>query len=161
MTNTLTKHHHSTLFYILLILTIAWFGVMTWLSHQNGTDTGRTSKSLAQEILRIFHIESDSLGDDGKLVRQLNGGLRKAAHIVVFAILTVLVLSTLSAGGYGGTCRIVALILLILWCWGDEATKPFIVGRHFSWLDTSLNVLGVILGNALISGVCFLLHLNG
>lgn len=33
-----------------------------------------------------------------------------------------------------------------LWSWLDEVSKVSIPGRHFSWLDTLLNLLGVIIG---------------
>ena len=31
----------------------------------------------------------------------------------------------------------------IVWVWADEATKPLVQGRHFSWLDVGGNVLGI------------------
>ena len=55
---------------------------------------------------------------------------------------TVLLAITLKLGGYSlwltaGT---------IVWGWADEATKPLVQGRHFSWLDVGLNVLGIVIG---------------
>ena len=42
-------------FYILLVLTILWFCFMTWLSHQNGSETAETSRHLAEGLKAIFH----------------------------------------------------------------------------------------------------------
>ena len=66
-------------FYISLISTILWFIFMTYLSHQDGEHTGRASRELA-EHLRF--LDSD--------LNDLNGKLRRAARIVVFAVFTFL-----------------------------------------------------------------------
>ena len=32
----------------------------------------------------------------------------------------------------------------------DEATKPWIQGRHFSWFDVGLNLIGTFTGGAVV-----------
>ena len=66
-------------FYIFLIFTILWFLFMTYLSHQDGEHTGRTSRELAE---KLSFLDSD--------INILNGKLRRLAHVVVYAVLTVL-----------------------------------------------------------------------
>ena len=66
-------------FYILLIATLIWFLFMTFLSHQDGEHTGKASWELAKHLRFL----------DGD-VNDLNGKLRRIAHIVVFAVLTIL-----------------------------------------------------------------------
>lgn len=61
--------------------TILWFALMTYLSHQNGEETSRTSWILAEDVHRIWARES---------TEKINAFLRKAVHIVVFFILTIL-----------------------------------------------------------------------
>ena len=61
---------------------------MTYLSHQDGEHTGRASRELA-EHLRF--LDND--------INDLNGKLRRAAHIVVFAVFTFLLGLTLKIGG--------------------------------------------------------------
>ena len=75
-------------FYISLISMILWFIFMTYLSHQDGEHTGRASRELA-EHLRF--LDND--------INDLNGKLRRAAHIVVFAVFTFLLGLTLKLGG--------------------------------------------------------------
>ena len=122
-------------FYILLFLSVLWFCFMTWLSHQNGSETAETSRHLAEELSAIFHSQD---------MHQLNGKLRRAAHIIVFAVLTVLVLLTMMVGEI--TDRWIAVCLICLWAWLDEATKPLVQGRHFQWMDVGLNLIGVGIG---------------
>lgn len=122
-------------FYIFLGFTILWFLFMTYLSHQDGEHTGRTSRELAE---KLSVLDSD--------INFLNGRLRRLAHVVVYAVLTVLLAITLKLGGYSlwltaGT---------IVWGWADEATKPLVQGRHFSWLDVGRNVLGIALGMVIV-----------
>ena len=75
-------------FYGCLFLTILWFLFMTYLSHQDGEHTGRVSLELA-EHLRFLDAD----------MNDLNGKLRRAAHIVVFAVFTLLLGLTLRLGG--------------------------------------------------------------
>ena len=118
-------------FYIFLGFTILWFLFMTYLSHQDGEHTGRTSRELAE---KLSFLDSD--------INILNGRLRRLAHVVVYAVLTVLLVITLKLGG----CSPWLTAGAIVWAWADEATKPLVQGRHFSWLDVGLNVLGIVIG---------------
>ena len=121
-------------FYIFLIFTILWFLFMTYLSHQDEEHTGRTSRELAEKLSALDFLDSD--------INILNGRLRRLPHVVVYAVLAVLLGTTLRLGGHSpwltaGT---------IVWAWADEATKPLVQGRHFSWFDVGLNVLGIVIG---------------
>ncbi|MBO5161842.1 MAG: VanZ family protein [Lachnospiraceae bacterium] len=122
-------------FYICLILTVIWFIFMTFLSHQDGEHTGKTSRELA-EYLHFLNIDTN----------ELNGRLRRIAHIVVFAVLTVLLGLTLHLGelpiGWIG--------IVTVWSYVDEATKPWIQGRHFSWFDVGLNLVGTFIGGIVV-----------
>ncbi len=122
-------------FYGCLFLTILWFLFMTYLSHQDGEHTGRVSLELA-EHLRFLDAD----------MNDLNGKLRRAAHIVVFAVFTLLLGLTLRLGGLPLGWLLVAAV----WSYVDEATKPWIQGRHFSWFDVGLNLVGTLLGGVMI-----------
>lgn len=124
-------NHTPLVFYIFLILTVLWFAFMTYLSHQDGEHTRRTSRELAEKLL---FLEMD--------VGLLNSKLRKAAHVVVFAVFTILLGTTLRLGGYSRW----GVIGVVLWSYIDEVTKPLIQGRHFSWVDVGLNLIGVVIG---------------
>ena len=117
--------------YLFICLTVMWFIFMTYLSHEDGEHTKKTSLRLAR------HFEF--LGDD---VEEINRYLRKIAHIVVFAVFAILY------------CITVRLAELPLWTMSlvyvftivDEATKPLIKGRHFNIYDVVLNVAGTTIG---------------
>lgn len=119
----------------------AWFVLMTALSHQRGEDTARLSRGMARELHTLLP------GPDRET---LNTALRKLAHVAVFGVLTVLTgLALHSAGAPAPSAG--QLAALAAWSFGDEATKPLVPGRHFSWLDVGLNLLGVALGAAALA----------
>lgn len=108
---------------------------MTFLSHQDGEYTGKTSRELA-EYLHFLNAD----------INELNGMLRRIAHIVVFAVLTVLLGLTLQFG----ELPIGWIVIVVVWSYVDEATKPWIQGRHFSWFDVGLNLMGTFLGGTVV-----------
>lgn len=112
--------------YVWLVLTVGWFVFMTYLSHQNGAETAETSLKLAE-----------FLGNEN-----LNGWLRRAAHVVLFLVLAVLPSFTIAA--WDLDWRFVFLVLG--WAVVDEATKPLVDGRHFAWFDVGLNEVGSLIG---------------
>ena len=122
-------------FYISLISTILWFIFMTFLSHQDGEHTGRASRELAK---RLRFLDND--------INDLNGKLRRAAHIVVFAVFAFLLGLTLKIGGVSLGWMLIAAV----WSYVDEATKMWIQDRHFSWFDVKLNLIGVLIGGAVV-----------
>ena len=125
-------------FYIFLGFTILWFLFMTYLSHQNGEHTGMASRELAEKLSAL-----DFLGSEMNI---LNGRLRRLAHVVVYAVLAVLLAITLKLGGHSPWLT----AGIIVWAWADEATKPLVQGRHFSWFDVGLNVLGIVIGMVIV-----------
>ncbi len=139
-------------FYFLLSLTVCWFIFMTCLSHEDGEHTKETSERLAKKmndiarnIERVFPFAHDR---DIENTKKLNSALRKIAHTALFAVLAVLSVATLAAGGLQQYKKVV-LLLLVFWSWMDEASKIWVEGRHFSWLDVMLNIIGVAAGNVL------------
>ena len=104
---------------------------MTYLSHEDGEHTSKTSLRLAR--LLTF------LGDD---VQEINRYLRKMAHIAVFAVFAILFCITLRIADLPLWTMSLVYIFTVI----DEATKPLIKGRRFSISDVMLNVTGTTLG---------------
>ncbi len=118
--------------YVWLALVVCWFLFMTYLSHQNGAETAETSMKLAEMIGK-----TGLLGDE-----ELNGKLRRVAHVVVFLVLSVLV--SLMLRSWCVDWRFV--LLVFVWCFADEVSKIFVDGRHFAWFDVGLNVVSCVIG---------------
>lgn len=114
--------------YVFPIVTIIIFVLAIWLSHQPGDISGRESAHLA-ELLGV--------GD---------AFLRSACHYAFFFLITF--------------CFGMSLVLwekpvwwvlfIFVLCWLDEASKPMIIGRHFSWIDVGKNAIGALGGMILV-----------
>ena len=115
--------------YIFPVITLVILIVAVWLSHQ--PESSRIAAFLGV---------SDTF-------------LRSACHYVLFFLITI--------------CCGVSLVLwekplwwllfILSLCWLDEASKPLIMGRHFSWIDSGKNAIGAIAGmvvTILLSFVC-------
>lgn len=125
------------IFKISVLFTSIWFCFMTYLSHQDGKATAELSEGIVGKIIKHFNLINYS---------EIHYIIRKLAHPFVFCILAILVLFTLSQKWENRKGFIIAIIFMVLWTWMDEFTKLSIPGRHFSWYDVSLNLLGVIVG---------------
>ena len=69
--------------------------------------------------------------------------LRKAAHIIEYAILFLLIYINLSPGVL--TSRIAALIITFLYAASDEYHQSFVPGRHFSYYDIIIDTIGALM----------------
>ncbi len=125
-------------FKISSLITTIWFCFMTYLSHQNGEGTAELSVGIVEKIIKCFGLIN--------YYNEIHIFLRHLAHIIVFAILVILVLFTLSQKWKSRKIFVTALLFITSWTWGDEITKVMIPGRHFSWRDVLLNFLGVTVG---------------
>lgn len=117
---------------LLWLITAGWFLAEAYLSHQDGAHTAQTSRTLAESL---SFLERDT--------EKLNIRLRRMAHVALFAGLAFFF--ALACAGSGAAAWY-SVWPVAVWALADEATKPLVHGRHFSWLDVGLNLAGMILG---------------
>ena len=125
---------------VLWTLFSAWLVLVVFLSSEDGLSTARTSGRLAALFVRLFYIRSE-------LTWRIDHTLRMSAHFVGFFILSGLaytaVMATWADLRFIKTYAILfCAVLSIL----DEVKKVFIPGRHLSWSEVGINVLGVLCG---------------
>ena len=104
---------------VLIIVFVATVISEVYLSHQNGKDSSAVSSNLSTRI----HISEKML--------------RTGAHIISFAVMTVL------------ACWVcwVMILAVAVWAVMDEVTKPLLKnGRHCSAVDIGWNLVGVAVG---------------
>lgn len=121
--------------YFAVLTTVIWFLFMTYLSHQDGEHTSRTSRDLVKLLFHSHNVEI------------INAYVRKAAHIIVFLVLSLLSGFTMFLFE---TTNLYLIPLQLIWAYLDELTKRTIRGRHFSWTDVLLNMTGVLIGNMIL-----------
>ena len=117
---------------------VLWLGIIFFLSGQTGEQTASLSLSIARWLMRFFPGASEA---------GLHMWLRKLAHIGVYfvegALLFPALRRTLRGAGKGFAATLVLCALIAA---ADEAHKALIPGRHCSWEEAGLNILGAFLG---------------
>jgi VanZ family protein len=78
---------------------------------------------------------------------QLNGALRRLAHVAGYAVLAALAVRFVQHGQSRLKRRslLAALVLGILYTGLDELHRYLVPDRHAKWLDLKLNLIGVAL----------------
>ena len=124
---------------------ILWLAVIFFLSSQTGEETTSLSLTITRWLARFF---------PGVAEETLHLWLRKLAHIGVYFVEGALLFPALlrrtqrPIHSFVLTLTLSALIAAV-----DEAHKMLIPGRHCSWAEAVLNVLGAALGVGFVLGI--------
>ena len=122
---------------------VLWLAVIFFLSSQTGNDTASLSLAITQWLMRFLPNVAET---------ELHLWLRKLAHIGVYFVEGALLYPALRrrlrgmGKSFALTIAVCALIAAV-----DEAHKILIPGRHCSWDEAALNVLGAFLGAGLLA----------
>ena len=78
---------------------------------------------------------------------QLNGALRRLAHVGGYALLTALIVRAVQQGHprLKPAAFVAAVIVSVLYTGVDELRRAFEPNRHAKWHDLELNLIGVAL----------------
>ena len=141
---------NTPLLVALWAVSIGWLAFLIGMSSQNGQETAQTSVRVARLVMWLLGIAPAKLAP-------VNQALRTLAHFGCFFILGGAVCAAVqvtwpnrphSATAVAALCSMIAVL--------DEVKKVFISGRHLSWPEAGLNVLGVLCGVALLQGIRWL-----
>lgn len=140
----------------LWLLTILWLVFCLYLSWQTGEETGQFSQQIARFLL-------DLLGGLGLTPdpQQFHVRLRLFAHFGVFFVtgfLTAAALFVSLPRGQGSKAVWIAAVSCALIAVLAEVGKLPIPGRHLTWSEAGLNVLGAVCGAGLIRIVCAFIY---
>ena len=133
---------------IMWALTALWFGIVFFLSSQTGEQTSSLSQRLALFLGRLFDISESGLP-------MFHSNLRTAAHVIVYFILSMLAYASVRLSfpkarfSWAYVAAICSLLAVL-----DEVRKAYIPGRHCSYPEAGLNILGVIAGVLTIALFC-------
>ena len=136
---------------ILWLLTILWLAFCLYLSWQTGEETGQFSQRIARFLL-------DLLGRLGLQpdAQQFHAGLRLFAHFGVFFVTGLLTASALYVSLPRSKRKItlwIAVVSCTLVAVLAEVGKLTVPGRHLTWSEAGLNVVGAIGGVLAVSGI--------
>ena len=120
---------------------VAWMGLIFFLSHQPGEQSGELSGLIADTILRLF-----GKGGNPALLDTFNSVLRTVAHGTAFFVLALLVgMAFHQVYVVDIPNGVVTLILCLLYAASDEWHQSIVPGRSSEWSDFFVDAGGVVL----------------
>ena len=125
---------------ILWVVFCAWLILLTILSSEDGSATAQTSGKITAFVMELFRIPTAHQA-------KVETILRIAAHFILFFLLGGLLYAAMRVTWVNarfvhiwalGICGVLGIM--------DEVKKIFITGRHLSWEEAGLNVIGAWCG---------------
>lgn len=115
-------------------LCIAWTCIILGLSFMSGEMSSKLSKNfVAHTGNKYFNIQN---------TKWIHYYLRRTCHSIEFFVLEFLLL----LGFYNHIkTKVISLIIAVVIAITDETVKIFVKGRHFSFEDIGLDLIGVFL----------------
>ena len=131
-----TVHQYLAWFFVLL-----WMGVIFYLSHQSGNESGNLSSGISNTFLHGVQSLFPFIEIDEALFHHL---IRKSAHFTAYFILGILVVHAL---GISKRIKAVfALIICAVYAASDEFHQLFIPGRGSDVRDVMIDSIGAAAG---------------
>ncbi len=132
---------------IKIILVLLWMVMIFLLSNEEAVKSSKKSDGLIIKSVELFTGKSLSDQEKEKVLKYLVFPVRKCAHLSLYLILGILVISLLREYMVINT-KLVLLSLLIcfLYACSDEIHQLFIPGRSGEVRDVLIDTLGACLG---------------
>lgn len=132
---------------IKIILVLLWMVMIFLLSNEEAVKSSKKSDGLIIKSVELFTGKSLSVQEKEKVLKHLVFPVRKCAHLSLYLILGILVISLLREYMVINT-KLVLLSLLIcfLYACSDEIHQLFVPGRSGEVRDVLIDILGASLG---------------
>ena len=129
------------------ILVLLWMAMIFLLSNEEAVKSSKKSDGLIIRSVELFTGKSLSIQEKEKVLKYLVFPVRKCAHLSLYLILGILVISLLREYMVINT-KLVLLSLLIcfLYACSDEIHQLFVPGRSGEVRDVLIDILGACLG---------------
>lgn len=130
-----------------IILVLLWMVMIFLLSNEEAVKSSKKSDGLIIKSVELFTGKSLSDQEKEKVLKYLVFPVRKCAHLSLYLILGILVISLLREYMVINT-KLVLLSLLIcfLYACSDEIHQLFVPGRSGEARDVLIDTLGACLG---------------
>lgn len=123
---------------------VIWCGVIFFLSHQTGQESGNTSE-LVKKLFMLIGIDVNSiLGGMATLI------IRKGAHFTEYFILCLLTYNALGSGKSFKRRLTGALMFTVFYAVTDEIHQYFIPGRECALKDVLIDSAGGLLAGIIM-----------
>jgi len=124
---------------------IAWMGVIFFMSALSGEASGAQSDLVVDLIVSIYGFLTGGAQPQPQMLETLSLLVRKAAHMSEYAVLAILYRYALVKNG-ASRPGAKALLLAALYACTDELHQAFVPGRGPSPADVMIDTIGASLG---------------
>lgn len=133
-----------------ILMTLAWMGLIFCFSAQNGAQSGGLSAIIAEPVTEflISVREETTAAEKAALYLQVDGGIRKAAHFLVYMVLGACL--TVLLKHFGVMQWLPPWIIGVLYAISDEWHQSFSPQRSSEATDVLIDAAGVLCGILLI-----------
>ncbi len=126
---------------------ILWCALIFSMSSETAVVSSDRSMGLVGRIIGTFVSFFGGDAEDAALIDMLEFYVRKAAHMFIFFVLSVLVFSFLSCYDLKRIARSAGtLVFCLLYCISDEIHQLFVEGRSGNLFDVCIDMVGVTIG---------------
>lgn len=131
---------------IKIILVLLWMMMIFLLSNEEAVKSSKKSDGLVIRSVELFTRKSLSVQEKEKVLKYLVFPVRKCAHLSLYLILGILVISLLREYMVINTKLVLlSLIVCFLYACSDEIHQLFVPGRSGEVRDILIDTLGACL----------------
>ena len=131
------------------ILVLVWMLVIFYYSNMNHIKSNDKSKNTINYIIETTEkIENNNSIKTNKqqIIEYLNYPIRKCAHITIYLVLSILIISAIKNTKSIKHPSIITLIICFIYAITDEYHQTFIDGRTGQFIDVLIDTTGSMLG---------------
>lgn len=139
------------------VLALLWMCVIFFFSAQAKEESSAVSEAFSYRVISssrfLFHLDIDE-EELRRIASAIENGVRKAAHMTEFGILSVLIYIWLQSRQLKTVNRaFLAVFLAMLYAASDEVHQLFVPGRAGMFGDVMIDSAGALLGVSVFIGV--------
>lgn len=132
---------------IKIILVLLWMMMIFLLSNEEAVQSSKKSDGLIIRSVELFTGKSLSVQEKEKVLKYLVFPVRKCAHLSLYLILGILVISLLREYMViNAKLVLLSLLICFLYACSDEIHQLFVPGRSGEVRDVLIDTLGACLG---------------
>lgn len=132
---------------IKIILVLSWMMMIFLLSNEEAVQSSKKSDGLIIRSVELFTGKSLSVQEKEKVLKYLVFPVRKCAHLSLYLILGILVISLLREYMViNAKLVLLSLLICFLYACSDEIHQLFVPGRSGEVRDVLIDTLGACLG---------------
>ena len=131
---------------VLWLITFIWMIVIFFFSANDGASSVSKSKKITYEVINIVE-KKKSEKEKKEKVEIVHPSVRKVAHAFEYAVLYILVISSLKTSNIKvNRIYLIALVICILYATTDEIHQLFVSGRSGELKDVLIDTAGATIG---------------